>query len=301
MGKFLIYALHHDESAHVYIGKSSTGIQRPRSHGNSAYMTKHAHLPVICWIAKRKKQGKTYSIAVLEECHSASELDEAERFYIAYMRSIKIPLLNLTDGGEGVCGRVMSPSSKAKLAKSLIAFTKTEKGRAQIKRQADVRRGSTVPVETKVKTAAAMRKWAATPVGRAHMAAMTKKGTSPEARAKAGITNKVSQIGRKHSDATIEKIRAIRKGTTISAETRFKMSQALIGRPRSLETREKISRAHRGRKKSAEHIANISAARRGYKQSAETIAKRVAACRGKKRTAEQKARISAGLRNRRKV
>ena len=36
MHKYIIYALHLDTSQRIYIGKSSSGLKRPRAHGNTS-------------------------------------------------------------------------------------------------------------------------------------------------------------------------------------------------------------------------------------------------------------------------
>jgi hypothetical protein len=71
-----------------------------------------------------------------------------------------------------------------------------------------------------------------------------------------------------------------RRGKTLSAETRKKISEANRGRTYSMETRKKISEANRGKTYSMEARKKMSEARRGSKRSAETRKKISEAQRG---------------------
>jgi len=97
----IIYLLHHPESEHVYVGQSSQGLKRPRQHSSQRSLDKLGHLPRIKWIKSLKQRGLEPEITVLEECASTGDLDEAECFHIANFKSLGIPLLNLTEGGDG--------------------------------------------------------------------------------------------------------------------------------------------------------------------------------------------------------
>src|ERR1700730_379576 len=101
MSKFLIYALHHPDSRYVYVGKSTQGMRRPQRHGYPSNMQKCADYPLTRWITKYRATGSDYQIVILETHISPDLLDEAERFYIAYFRSVGVALLNITDGGDG--------------------------------------------------------------------------------------------------------------------------------------------------------------------------------------------------------
>lgn len=127
LSRFIIYALHHNDSPRIYIGRSSTGLERPRQHGKTKTC-----FPVSRWAHKLSKQGKTYSIAVLEEFDSPEHLNEAERFYISYFRSLGIPLLNCTDGGEGLYNA--TAETRAKLSAAMTGRTFTPEWKAKISR-----------------------------------------------------------------------------------------------------------------------------------------------------------------------
>ena len=133
VSQFLIYALHHSLSKHMYIGKSSSGFRRPQEHGWPKAMERYAELPRTKWIKSLRKRGLDYQIAVIEELSRKEDLNEAERFHIAYMRSIGVALLNLTDGGDGFTGQ-HTDEARAKMSAK-------NKWRGNSKRMGEVARG----------------------------------------------------------------------------------------------------------------------------------------------------------------
>jgi transcriptional regulator with XRE-family HTH domain len=134
MSKFIIYALVYDASQRMYIGKSSSGLSRPSAHStDGALSRKHTRTPVTNWINKYKKiTGQRPAIVVLEELDSESALNEAEKFYIGYFKSIGAQLLNLTDGGEGAPGYKQSAETKEKRAVKLRGQKRSEEVRRKI-------------------------------------------------------------------------------------------------------------------------------------------------------------------------
>jgi len=162
----LIYALYRDDSDKLYVGKSTSGLRRPLSHGTPSVLRANSHLPLARWI---KKHG-SYSIALLEAC-DRSMLNEAECFYIAYFRSLGIPLLNLTDGGEGTLGhhhseeykarssavrrgRHASPETRAKMSASHRGKTNSDQSRQKI---SEAKRGKKWNTERRMKFSAARK------------------------------------------------------------------------------------------------------------------------------------------------
>lgn len=95
-GLIKIYALFDMNDGRVrYVGKTVQSIeQRVRGHRNS----NSAHLPVVRW-AKKTKTNIGY--AVLQELGPAESWQSAERYWIAFYRSIYPDLLNTGSGGEG--------------------------------------------------------------------------------------------------------------------------------------------------------------------------------------------------------
>ena len=67
------------------------------------------------WISGLRAVGLVPEICALESSSSQSELDEAERFCIAYFRSVGCNLTNACEGGEGRKGP-LSESTRERMA-----------------------------------------------------------------------------------------------------------------------------------------------------------------------------------------
>lgn len=113
--KHLIYGLL-DPRTNVlrYVGKSSQGLKRARTHFYPSVLKKDR---TRCgnWVKSLISQGMVPIIQILEES-SAEKSNLDERFWIASLRASGALLLNHTEGGEGTLGRPMSASVKKKLS-----------------------------------------------------------------------------------------------------------------------------------------------------------------------------------------
>ena len=203
----LIYGLIDPRDGQLrYVGKSSAGLRRPRSHiFPSALKKEHTHKAY--WLRRLIAAGLQPEIEVLET--APADIDDAEKFWIAYFKSIGCNLTNLTEGGEGVVGLRHSAAARAKMSAVRRGVPKSPEWRAKI---AASNRGQPRP-------------WL---VGRPK---------SPEERAKLSAANKgrrrtPEQIakhaaairGRKHTPEHIEKVRLKRIGCHHTAETKQKQS-----------------------------------------------------------------------------
>ncbi|HET6959742.1 MAG TPA: GIY-YIG nuclease family protein [Vicinamibacterales bacterium] len=224
----IVYVLHHPSSSRIYIGQSSKGLKRPRQHGMGCYLRSCAASPRTKWIRALRERGFDYEITVLEVCRSKAELDEAECFYISYFRSLNIPLLNLTDGGDGTVGYVFTPEHCLRISKALsgcvrepdfgVRISKALTGKP---RSAEVRAGI---------AAAAKQRWdkiVQTESGRDHMRRMTKRAKEVWADPKRRTQLLANCAARRPR----------------SVETRAKLSASLQGKVKSLEHREKLRQA----------------------------------------------------------
>lgn len=181
-----IYALHHSNSTRVYVGKTAKGMRRPREHAHPSHLKKYAHLPRSKWIAALQRRGLEPRIVILETSTHVENLDEAERFYIEYFRSIGMSLLNLTDGGDGIHGYRHSDKACARMSATRKVSAKSPEARERLARQS-----------------------------RAYWA-------DPEAREK----KRVERTGKKHDATTRAKISAAHKGKLKSGEHRANLSMA---------------------------------------------------------------------------
>lgn len=85
-----------------YIGKSVSGIERPREHFKPCNLKGNSYKQN--WIKKCLAEGNKPEIIIIESFDNPETLFEAEIFYIAYFRGLGCKLTNLTDGGEGNIG-----------------------------------------------------------------------------------------------------------------------------------------------------------------------------------------------------
>jgi hypothetical protein len=113
--KYLVYGLIDPITMMVrYVGKSSNGLARPKSHKTPTNRIKKTY--VGAWIRSLYKQGLTYTIVVLEVCSERADLPDCERWWISYGRLSGWPLTNLTDGGEGRPGYIPTPETRQRMS-----------------------------------------------------------------------------------------------------------------------------------------------------------------------------------------
>ena len=97
-----------------YIGKSSSGLKRPKAHLWPSSCRKKTHLG--SWLSTLREVGLLPVIETIQICNSEGELNAAEVSWIAFSRGIGINLTNHTDGGEGKTGLKHSDATKEKMA-----------------------------------------------------------------------------------------------------------------------------------------------------------------------------------------
>lgn len=103
-----------------YIGKSTSGLTRPKGHRCPSNLKDTTHRSN--WIRSLHAKGLCYVITILETCSSADALAAAECWWIAFGRSCDWPLTNITDGGEGSRGRVVSAEQIDSQRKALARY-----------------------------------------------------------------------------------------------------------------------------------------------------------------------------------
>lgn len=251
-GKFYVYALFRDDGRIFYIGKG----QRHRwdDHVKGASAGKFGYRFHII----RDMQARGVEMPRIK-LHEGLTESIAHEYEVALIKAIGRyplgPLVNLTDGGEGMTGFKHTPETLAMMSV--------------------VHRGNKISPEARAKISASK-------LGKAK---------SPEELAR----RLAARFGFKHSPEACAKMSASRTGLKASLETREKIAASKRGIPRppgvlekaragrlaytSLETRAKISAAGLGRKKSPETRAKLSASLHGHTVSAETRAKISAARR----------------------
>lgn len=114
-GKFLIYGLFDPRNGELrYVGKSSSGLKRPKEHWKPSALGSGRNRWKISWLQQVLEAGSEPEVAVLESLENSDRLSEAEQWHIAYWRSLGCRLTNLTSGGEGTSGYVVSVETREK-------------------------------------------------------------------------------------------------------------------------------------------------------------------------------------------
>lgn len=84
-----------------YVGKSKDLCRRKTEYVRYKKAPKRH---VEKWVNSLITKGVVPDIEILEELEDPKKLNELEKFYIAYFKSLGCNLCNHTDGGEGMCG-----------------------------------------------------------------------------------------------------------------------------------------------------------------------------------------------------
>ncbi len=194
--EYKIYFLIDPRAGEVrYVGKTTKKLSYRLMNG---HMQDSSITHKTNWIKSLKKEGLLPKIELIKICENEDRCNYAERFYIKLLgRADKNRgvLVNATDGGEGVVGRILSEETKRKISKG-------NKGKLLGRKLSD-----------KVKNK------------------MAKTRSNFSDKKKEEISKKISEAtkGRVVSDETKEKLREINLGKTHSEEIRDKISKNGIG------------------------------------------------------------------------
>lgn len=213
-----------------YVGKTVSGMRRPRNHGEAARLKARTYC--AAWVHSLHAAGLTYTIVVLEH-GPKDQLSDIERWWIAYGRACGWPLTNLTDGGDGAPGVVRSAESRAAAAERIRGDRNPAKRpEVQAKISAATQgRGRGVPksVATRARMSAAARR----PRSDAFRQAMRERmlnqpPMSDVARAKCGEASRLSWAsGQRPPMSPEQRAQISKRSRGMSAETRGKISTTL--------------------------------------------------------------------------
>lgn len=197
VSRFLIYGLRDPRTREIrYVGRSSSGLQRPRTHMTPGALRRFAHLHVTAWIRELLGLGLRPEIVVLQVLDRGVNdlLNEAEKYWISVGRAaLGHRFTNMTNGGDGLLGyrhsdltrskqaasyRPISAESIAKMAETKRLIARTPVGRIRLE---NALRKSLTP-ESIAKVSETRRRLASTPEGRARLLALVEVAKRPDAR-----------------------------------------------------------------------------------------------------------------------
>jgi len=186
--KFIVYALIDSRTNSVrYVGKSSDGLARPRRP--SSYL-RNSKTHCANWIRQLQAAGLIYSVAVLETQPTGANLCCRERWWKAFGDAWGCTLTNLTDGGEGTPGRVVSAATRTKMSAALRGRPLAAATRAKL---SVAQRGRTLSLEVCTKIGVASRGHIVTPETRAKMSAVQRgRMRSQETRVKNSVATRAA-------------------------------------------------------------------------------------------------------------
>lgn len=247
-----------------YVGITTRSFEeRFREHVKTAFGNgRMRRYPLYqAWRKHGEPTAKVLAIIYIEDLHKAE---------VAAIRTYKTKTpcgYNLTDGGEGTAGMIVSDETRAVLRAAQTGKKASVETRAKM---VAALTGRPVSAETRAKIGAAN--------------AIRSKGKSPsaETREKLRITStgqkhvrslayrekqSLSHIGKKLTPEHIEKLRQTRIGKKPSEVTREKLRQAHVGKKLTAEHKEKLRQINLGKKLSAEHVEKIRQANIGRKHT----------------------------------
>jgi hypothetical protein len=152
-------------------------------------------------------------------------------------------LYNLTDGGEGMSGIVMSDETKKKIGIAGRGRTHSKESRKKI---SEKQKGKYISDESRLKMSESQKG----------------KKLTEKTKEKIGIAGR----GRTHSEEIKQKLRNLNKGKTLTKEHRKKLSEAHKGKTLTEEHKKKIAEAHKGKTFTKERIEKLKAAASSKRQ-----------------------------------
>lgn len=229
--KCIIYGLVDPRTLMVrYVGLSSSGLKRALSHGKTHALSKDRSYKAK-WIRLLQRESLNYEIAILQESE-LDALEDNERWWIRYGRLSGWPLTNMTDGGDGTRGLVVSPETRARISAAQRGRKRSPEHVAKV---AAAHRGRKLSDEHRAKLSESHRgqRQSAETIARRAAALTGRKRVAPPA---PGIRinlrpKKLRQIVSPEARKRItDAVRAANTGRRLPAEQRMKISAANMGR-----------------------------------------------------------------------
>jgi group I intron endonuclease len=129
-----------------YVGQTREGLA-PR-------FARHAKSKWMIGRAIRKHGADAFSVAEIERCDTQAQLDERERFWIAYHGCREPAGYNLTDGGGGAAGYKFDEVGRARIRAGKQANPMSPEGKERVRA---AQTGRFVSAETRARISASKR------------------------------------------------------------------------------------------------------------------------------------------------
>lgn len=113
-----------------YIGKTTTTLRDRLNKHMTEARSKSKNYHKLFWIRALIEEQLRPEIIEIEEVLDIGVLDDRERYWIAYYRSMGANLVNLTEGGDGA--KEVTKETRAKLSAASKGKPKTPEHRAKI-------------------------------------------------------------------------------------------------------------------------------------------------------------------------
>lgn len=219
--KTKIYALQDENGKIRYIGK--TGINLSRRFGQHLSEARHGRLNHRCnWIRSLLARGIVPAIIEIGECEGNGCKEEIA--WIKYFKEEGVRLANMTDGGEGLVGIVLT---KEAIIKRSMAHKGHIVSTATRRRISMMLKGRPQPIDVVLKRSIALKGHICSEATRQKIKlANTGKKCSAKSRLKISMANKghpSPMKGRHHSEASNQKNRLAHVGKVQSLKTRLKI------------------------------------------------------------------------------
>lgn len=221
--KFIVYKITNTKNEKIYIGQTFRTLKVRKGYHISAA---RRGCQSILYKAIRKYGVENFTFETLFYCISEKQMNQKEIDTIREMKT-KIPLgYNMTDGGEGKLGHIISKEVRTKISAFQKGRKTSNKTKAKM-RVAAIGRRLTNETKEKLRILNIGRK------------------VSNETRAKISkvhLGNKYT-LGHKHSIETKMKMSIAKKGRKVTEEMKINMSIAQKGRKATEETKTKMRKS----------------------------------------------------------
>ena len=251
----IIYKITNNINGKAYIGQTVQPFKRRLSQHRENRKS-------LISLAIKKYGWENFTAEILEECHTSEELDERERYYIAFFNTVTPNGYNLTDGSNHCTA---SEETRRKQSEAAKRRFQNQAERDKISRKLN---GRTDSDEVKAHKSAAQKKRYAENLDACQIQSegLRRRFSDPAEREKQSAAMKAYHAEHTVSDETRKKLSDSKKEYWSDPENRAKQSErALLREPPSQETRDKISQSLK------EYYANLKATKEKEDQYASKI------------------------------